>query len=77
KKKDINQFYRYEYNTEIVTLSGLEEDQFNASFSTNQDLLKCGLTRAELDHPDNAEKLVDIIKILNIFEDRLRNRTEL
>ena len=53
KKKDIIQFYRNEYNTEIVTLSGLEEDQFNASFSTYQDLLKCGLTRAELDHPDN------------------------
>ncbi|EGO2825082.1 type II CRISPR RNA-guided endonuclease Cas9 [Enterococcus faecalis] len=77
KKKDIIQFYRNEYNTEIVTLSGLEEDQFNASFSTYQDLLKCGLTRAELDHPDNAEKLEDIIKILTIFEDRQRIRTQL
>ncbi|EGO6530867.1 type II CRISPR RNA-guided endonuclease Cas9 [Enterococcus sp. GC34] len=77
KKKDIIQFYRNEYNTEIVTLSGLEEDQFNASFSTYQDLLKCGLTRAELEHPDNAEKLEDIIKILTIFEDRQRIRTQL
>lgn len=77
KKKDIIQFYRNKYNTEIVTLSGLEEDQFNASFSTYQDLLKCGLTRAELDHPDNAEKLEDIIKILTIFEDRQRIRTQL
>ncbi len=77
KKKDIIQFYRNEYNTEIVTLSGLEEDQFNASFSTYQDLLKCGLTRAELDHSDNAEKLEDIIKILTIFEDRQRIRTQL
>ncbi|MGH2152940.1 CRISPR-associated endonuclease Cas9 REC1/REC2 domain-containing protein, partial [Enterococcus faecalis] len=57
-KKHIIQFYRNDYNTEIVTLSGLEEDQFNACFSTYQDLLKCGLTRAELDHPDNAAKLV-------------------
>lgn len=77
KKKDIIQFYRNEYNTEIVTLSGLEEDQFNASISTYHDLLKCGLTREELDHPDNVEKLEEIIKILTIFEDRQRIRTQL
>lgn len=35
------------------------------------------MTRAELDHPDNAEKLEDIIKILTIFEDRQRIRTQL